>query len=433
MRSRAFAQSCFGACLTVASLGCSASPDDAGQDGTGAGTSAGGGGSGGASTVGGTTGTGGSAASGGVPGGGSAGTPASGGTSASGGSTNGGGSGGSGPAHVVGTCEGLGAVDEWQFITPSQVDAGSEYGVTQVLTDPIHAGTVYVGTDKRGVFKSTDCGATWTKIDTGNYANVIDSGIEWEMEIDPVNPDLLFAGSLYGGDPSLLRSTNAGVDWASLWPEGSNVASTVEYNFLQELSVDPTDHEHLVVSFHAPCKGDYAPMCMGESNDSGATWRLFKGPASGWVENSRPLVLGATTWLYATWADGLFYTSDSGESWENVGAGGGSFYQRQDGTYFLANYQAIFQSSDGHVWTKIEGSPGGAAIKGDGQRMFTSAYYCCNSKQPFFVSTESDGTAWTTLPSPTLDHGASSLAIDADHHILYAAVTAGGLLRMVTQ
>ena len=61
-------------------------------------------------------------------------------------------------------------------------------------------------------------------------------------------------------------------------PPGSEIAMTVDYNFLQEVSMDPTDPAHLVVSFHADCKGAYAPMCMAESKDSGTTWRLFKGP-----------------------------------------------------------------------------------------------------------------------------------------------------------
>src|SRR5262249_28169365 len=133
-------------------------------------------------------------------------------------------------------------------------------------------------------------------------------------------PQVLYAGSLYGKDLTLLKSTNGGVDWDSLFPPGSEVARTVDAGgFLQELSMDPTDHRHIVVSFHANCKGAYAPMCMAETKDSGASWRLFKGPTNGWGEDSRPLVLNSTTWLYATNLNGLYYTADSGATWEKVG------------------------------------------------------------------------------------------------------------------
>jgi hypothetical protein len=357
------------------------------------------------------------------------------GTGGNGGSSSAG-AGGAGPEHVVGNCDGLGALDEWQDITPSEVDL-SDNGIVEVLADPVHTGTIYTSGDKRGIFRSTDCGATWTKVNTGTNGTVLDSGTQWSMAIDPVDPEVLYAGNLYGSDPSLFKSTDGGENFEALFPPGSEVANTVEYNFTQEVAMDPTDHQHLVVSFHANCKGDYAPMCMAESKDSGESWRLFKGPTSGWVENARPLVLGSTTFLYATAGDGVYYTSDSGATWEtlaNIGGAGHQLYHAADGNYYVGTQWGVKRSADGYAWSSIDGAPNGDAMIGDGTRLFTGWPPCCGNTQPFSTASESDGTDWTTLPSPDLTgRRVVYFAYDPDHHVLYAALSKGGLLRMVTQ
>jgi hypothetical protein len=337
-----------------------------------------------------------------------------------------------GPPHMVADCNGLGAVGQWEMITPPNVTS-----VLNIVVDPVHAGTVYVGTSKSGIHRSTNCGKDWMKIDTGTGAAAIDSGGQWSMAIDYKNPNVLFAGSLYGSDPSLLKSTNGGVDWKSTAPAGSEIAMTVDYNFLQEVSMDPVDPSHLVVSFHADCKGAYAPMCMAESKDSGTTWRLFKGPTSGWGENARPLVLGANTWLYVTWADGVYYTKDSGASWEKLAGLPGAnhqIYLASDGTYYLGTYQGVFKSADGHAWTKLDGSPGGAdGLNSDGVRLFTGMRDSPQDQHPFFSSPANKATPWTSLTSPAMAHGPVKLDYESDHHILYAANTDSGAWRMVTK
>ena len=336
--------------------------------------------------------------------------------------------------HTVGSCTGLQAVNQFENITPPEVDL-SDNGVTQVVLDSIHAGTLYMGTDKKGLFKSTNCGATWSKVNVGRNAKVLDSGTLWFVEIDPVDSNVLYAASLYGSDPSLFKSKNGGTDWDSLFPAGSEVAQTVDYNFFQWASMDPTDHQHLVVSFHANCKGPSGPECLAETKDSGTTWRLFKGPLGGWGEGVGPIVLGATSWLLATSQAGVYYTNNSGTSWEKVGPGiYGPLYHATNGVYYGGSDYGTQRSSDGHTWTVVSGAPNVFAVKGDGKRMFSSARNAdSNTQQPYFTSPETDGAKWTAFPSPKMAHGAVRLTYDPDHHILYSANTTSGLWRMVTQ
>ncbi|MEI9953268.1 MAG: hypothetical protein WDO74_30900 [Pseudomonadota bacterium] len=337
------------------------------------------------------------------------------------------------PNPVVGDCKGLGEIDKFENITPPGVKQ-----VLNVLVDPVNSGTIYVGTGLQGIFKSTDCGATYSKLNTGAMADAIDSGLQWSMQIDPVNPDVLYAGSLYGSDLTLLKSTNAGIDWFSLFPPGSQVAKIVNNNFTQEVAIDPdpTRHTHLVVTFHDVCKDEFAPMCMGESNDSGTTWRLFKGPVKNWGEDARPHIIDDKAFLYVTFGDGAYWTGDNGANWEKVANGGNhQVYKTAAGIYYMGYQFHMLQSTDGHIWNKIENSPGGDGLVGDGERIFTAFRYPRDDKQPYLTTPENgDGKTWTKLASPEMaKSGAVQLKYDPGHQLLYSVNVDDGLWRVVTR
>jgi hypothetical protein len=370
-------------------------------------------------------------------GGGAGGTAGTGGVQAAGGVAGAGGApaetgSGGAPPHVVGNCQGLGAVDAWEKVTPSGVDLATGLGILSVVVDPIHAGTLYVGTDKQGLRKSTDCGGTWAKANTGKGADVLDSGSLWTLAIDPVDPDVLYAGSLYGSDNSLLKTTNGGADWVSLFPPGSDVANTVEYTFFQGIGLDVTDHRHLVVTFHAQCKGAYAPMCLAESKDAGATWRLFKGPLQGWGERAGVIVFGPETYLFHTWADGSYVTTDGGATWKKFGNGNDfQMYRARDGYFYLGTFNwGMTRSKNGVDWTDIPDSPSADALAGDGHRLFAATG--SDTTPTFYTASEDDPMQWTKVLTPAFAHRLSSFNVDVDHHVLYSSNTTDGLFRMVT-
>lgn len=334
------------------------------------------------------------------------------------------------PVPSVTNCTALGPVDAWENITPPAFNPRT-YNVLSVVADPITAGTVYMGTNKGGLWRSTDCGANWTKVNTGRSASAIDSGGLWIVLADPSAGNALYAGSLYGSDPSLLRSTNGGQDWDSVFPAGSVVAKSVQYNFFQDAGIDPTNPRHIVASFHSDCTGDTGPMCLAESADSGKTWRLFKGPTKAWVERAGVLVFDATSFIYHTYQDGMFYTHDDGVTWERVAdAGNFEAYHAADGSYYLGSVYGMLHSKDAHVWDKISGSPNGDVLAGDGTRMFVA---WGDTNPQFRVAMESDPTVWTTWPTPaSFTDRVAAFDYDSAHHILYSANITGGLWRVVT-
>jgi photosystem II stability/assembly factor-like uncharacterized protein len=80
----------------------------------------------------------------------------------------------------------------------------SDSGVRALVVDPISA-TLYLAGDR--LYKSTDRGATWKEINTGISNSRIHA-----LAIDPATPTTIFAGTEAG----IFKSTNGGETWAGL-------------------------------------------------------------------------------------------------------------------------------------------------------------------------------------------------------------------------
>jgi photosystem II stability/assembly factor-like uncharacterized protein len=102
--------------------------------------------------------------------------------------------------------------------------------IGKIVVDPRNSNVVYVASQgplfapggERGLYKTTDGGATWTAILTISA----DTGIS-DVVYDPRNPDVLFAsayqrrravGQMIGGGPEggIFKSTNGGKNWTKL-------------------------------------------------------------------------------------------------------------------------------------------------------------------------------------------------------------------------
>jgi photosystem II stability/assembly factor-like uncharacterized protein len=340
-----------------------------------------------------------------------------------------GGAGGALP-HTVGACDALGKVNEWENVSPPAI-VGKQYGGGAVLVNPQDTRTVYLGSgDGGGLFKSTNCGATWAHVNTGQNGSKLDGGRMWSMVIDPVDPNILFSVNGYGA-LSLWKSTNGGVDWQDLFPPDSEVAKTADANFASIVSMDPTNHLHLVLAFHNGCKGAYAPTCQTFSYDGGATWKLVKSPVAG--EGVGVIVIGPQTWVSGAY-EGLFRTSDDGVTWSKVSTQQSCHYLMQidkNGKYYVGCSGGVITSSgDASVWTLIPNS--GDHLQGiasDGKTIFASQQFAPGK---YFSAPESDPTHWAEIPNDGGKWGAYYMAGDPDHHVIYGSEMGDGLWRMVT-
>jgi hypothetical protein len=365
------------------------------------------------------------------------------------GACSGGKSGGGGPA-VVGACDKLPAPGTWEDVTPpgtSTKPADNGTVGAAIIVDPFDPRTVWLGTggENDEIWRSDECGANWTRVNTGpggvgdgkTFGGVGD-GAQWSMQADPVAAGVLYAVSGYGAQ-SLWKTTDGGTSWTDVLA-GTEYAAHADYRFVNNVSLDPTDHLHVVVSTHGGCSAPYAPSCIAETKDGGKSWRVVTAP-EGWVEGGGLILVKGGLWIWC--GSTLMVTTDAGASWsKDALAGGGSceaeytirsFTPAANGKYYLGSRGGVLRSADGAKWEHVAGTSGTMVMIAQGSQQVFAA----NQWQPSIRSARlDDDQTWSDLPTPPQiskgsDGGIPFLAYDDAHHILYASMFSGGVARMV--
>ncbi|MGC2203997.1 MAG: hypothetical protein WA633_28115, partial [Stellaceae bacterium] len=104
-----------------------------------------------------------------------------------------------------------------------------------LVAHPKEAHTVLAGGDT-GLFVSHNGGARWERI-TANGANGALPTI-WSLTIDPVDPNILFAGTR---PAAVYRSRDGGLQWEKLAVDLARECS-IGTPFVTSVIVDPDDH-----------------------------------------------------------------------------------------------------------------------------------------------------------------------------------------------
>ena len=444
--------------LSVVALGCSAASDDSGSLGEGGSGTLGesGGGIGGTSMVGGANassggnaqgtggnaqGTGGSAqgtggntqGTGGNKQGTGGNAQGSGGSAGTGGNTQGAG-GAPNPPQTVLDCNGLAAQGTWENITPPDHD-GTNFRSADFVVDPTKSGVVYLGTDSfntpsKGVLKSTDCGASWTHVSTGQGSSAINNGRQWTFQISPQDSRVLYTNSGYN-ENGLWKSTNGGVDWLSVTAKTDGAPG-----FVGNLQMDPKNPDHLLQSWHGPCNGpngqyQYADGvgCIHQSTDGGASWKGFYGSPN-WPAEVRPLLLHDSTWLVL--AQDVLRTTDGGKTFEVVAQGGlgghssGTLSRARNGDYYIGTQVGIFRSaaaSDGKQWAQVGSAAWVGEIADTGSSLFAT------QQQNGFLKSSDGGANWSLVTNSAKN--CERAKYDSGHHLLFASCGANGFWRAV--
>ncbi len=360
------------------------------------------------------------------------------------------GAGGAKTTQPIGKCDNLPAAGMWQDVTPpgksSKPAVNGTVGAA-IIVDPLDPRTVWLGTARENdeIWRSDDCGATWTQVNTGlgsigdgkTFGGVGD-GAQWSMQADPVDPGVLYAVSGYGAQ-SLWKTTDGGHSWKDILA-GSEYDTHADYRFVNNVSLDPTDHLHVVVSTHGGCSAPYGPSCIAETKDGGTSWRVLSSP-EGWFEGGGLVLVKGGLWIWC--GSSMMVTSNAGESWDPAAlAGGGSceaeytirgFVPAANGKYYLGSRNGVLTSADGAKWSHVPSTKGNMVMITQGsQRVFAADQW-----KPSIWSAKLDNdSTWTDLPAPAqisqgTDGGIPFLAYDDAHGVLYASMFSGGVARMV--
>jgi len=231
------------------------------------------------------------------------------------------------------TTGGVGAA-AWQY-----VDTGYPVlGVSTIAIDPGDPDVMYIGTGEAydhddsiggdvvrttrgsygvGILKSTDGGVSWTPSLDWTYEQ--SRGV-WMIQIDPRDPQVLFAATTEG----VFKSTNAGGSWTLVHP----VVMAMDVR-IHPLNPDIVFAAH--GNFSSPGVGIY------RSTDGGQTWmRLTTGLPATWSGKAGlALAPGAPDTVYASIGDvdagrGLYKSIDRGDTWVPINPFG---YQEYQGWY----------------------------------------------------------------------------------------------------
>lgn len=214
---------------------------------------------------------------------------------------------------------------QWSLVGPSNVGGR----VTDISPDPTQSGRVFVAVATAGVWKSDDGGATLTRSWPNDFpqaigAVTVDQNGTVYVGTGEVNPG---GGSLsYGGD-GLYRSTDHGATWQRL-DLGSGVTT------IGAVRVDPTNANRIFVAAGGSLFTPGGVRGVYRSTDGGTSWTKvlagatdFTGASDLVMDPTNSSKMFAAMWdhhreplcrCYAGVGTGLYLTADGGDSWTRL-------------------------------------------------------------------------------------------------------------------
>lgn len=260
--------------------------------------------------------------------------------------------------------------------------SGAENGLPDHLTqssgnlaiDPHHPGTLYASCAYNGIYKSVDSGASWRVVNAaisnavlaidpvnpdviyaGSFGEVyrsVDGGITWEgtlhglvdgyveyLVIDPLHPRTLYAGVRYEG---IYRTLDGGGHW-------TNMFETIGY--LESLAIDPVSPSTLYAS------GVDGSVLL-RSTDGGLVWQRIAEDLWADAIAIDPL---APACIYAAGHNGFYKSTNGGVSWASIGPANVDRSVRAlgvspslPGTVYAAAWDGFHKSIDGGAnWERL--------------------------------------------------------------------------------
>ena len=171
------------------------------------------------------------------------------------------------------------------------VDPKNEIRPMSLAIDPISTKTIYIGSYGDGVFKSTNGGSSWTKINAGLTNTYINS-----IVIDPKNPQIIYAGT----DKGLFKSTNGGLSWSKTGLADALICS---------LYFDPINSQTIYAASESLFKSTNGGLDWIKLNsDFGFICALVINPMNNQI-------------IYAVSYGSVFKSADGGSNWVQINKG----------------------------------------------------------------------------------------------------------------
>lgn len=272
----------------------------------------------------------------------------------------------------------------WEDLWADQ-PSGSIGAIAVAPSDP---NIVYVGSGEGlarpdlstgdGVYKSTDAGKTWTHLGLRDAQQI------GQVAVDPTNPDIVFVavtGHAYGPNKErgLYRSTDGGKSF-------QNVLSIDDKTGASEVQIDPANPKIVFAGMWQRQEGAWENGSFGgdegglfRSDDGGSTWKKITGGGLPEGISQVNLTISPTNdkriYMEAAYGRrvGLYRSDDGGATWVHAPVddtrpeariGGGDLPvpkvdPKDPDTIYVASVVTWKSTDAGKTWTGLRGSPGG--------------------------------------------------------------------------
>jgi photosystem II stability/assembly factor-like uncharacterized protein len=217
--------------------------------------------------------------------------------------------------------------------TPVFDDVNAMMSIGAVAVAPSAPRTVWVGTGEAntrqssswgdGVYKSTDAGATWTKMGLAETRSI------GRIVIDPTNADVVYVaaqGHLWGpnAERGVFKTTDGGATWTKVLFVDENTGAN-------DLVIDPSDPRVLYASTYQRQRrtwgfnGGGPGSAIYKTTDGGATWtKLANGLPAGdkgrialAIAANEPNVVFAEVEAHGD-GNGVYRSTDAGATWQKT-------------------------------------------------------------------------------------------------------------------
>ncbi|MBK6504850.1 MAG: T9SS type A sorting domain-containing protein [Ignavibacteria bacterium] len=259
-----------------------------------------------------------------------------------------------------------------------------------IAVDPVNSNIVYVGTGEPngghnnfsggGVYKSTNAGSTWQRVGLENTVAV------GRILVSPVNPLKVYVaavGSYFGPNPErgVYKSDNGGATWSRVLHVSDSCGAI-------DIIMDPINPNNMMAAMWQRTRYPNGGQLYGresgihKTTDGGNTWTVL-GAANGLpnpattnvgriglsISNSNPNVAYAL-YTNGTTYSGFFKTTNAGLNWTNANGGGlqsgfstFSWYFGQVRVHptnpeivYVLDLEVMKTTNSGTSWSEISGS-----------------------------------------------------------------------------
>jgi photosystem II stability/assembly factor-like uncharacterized protein len=322
----------------------------------------------------------------------------------------------------VGVFKSTDAGASWTKIAASSTVGSS---ISQISIDPVNTNNLFLS-GSAGVYKSTNAGATWTTTSSGGSANCI--------LVNPLRPTVLFTTTGGYSADVIKKSTNGGASWVTIT---SGLPATLGRT---QLALAPTDTA--VVYASIANAGNYHLLGLYESTNGGATWLLKDSTTNylgsqGWYDNAITVKPSSASAIIVGGLD-IYSSTTSGSllaQRTNWATSSSTIFAHADIHFLGYNGSVLYCGSDGGVYKSTNDGTSWTDLNATLSTLqYMSADYDPNSLLRLYGGTQDNnkesstngGTTWNQL---TTGDGGYTVVDPVNTNYVYGQYVNGSLQR----